>query len=174
MFSLFLHKTKYNREYIKVKKKVGLNMTKLQLQIVNRAGEQKFAKIESDTKEVPLIAEGAGFVDLAARHFAYEDGDQIRLTVDEAHQYLVVKFDETLDASLVYVPNHEWFYTVTMSDNAIESRADGRFMNERHYLSARLATTEEIQSYRNWALNPHDAKGLHRSVSACSCQCRNP
>lgn len=136
-------------------------MTKLQLQIVNQAGEQKVAKIESDTKEVLMLATGEDFVDLAARHFTYEDGDQIRLTLDQPKQYLVVKFDETLDASLVYVPNQEWIYPISMSDNAIESRADGRFMSERHYLSARVATKEEIQSYRNWALNPHDGKEFH-------------
>ena len=41
------------------------------------------------------------------------------------------------------------------NENVIEARAY-RFETKKPYISVRIATKEEIKSYRNWALNPHD------------------
>ena len=42
------------------------------------------------------------------------------------------------------------------NENVIEARAAYRFETKKPYISVRIATKEEIKSYRNWALNPHD------------------
>lgn len=109
-------------------------------------------------KQLPMTVTGEDFVHLATQDLRYEDGDQIRITLDQAGTYLVAKLDETLDSTIVYVKGTEWTYQINMTENAYEARPDKRFESKRHYLAVRVATTEEINSYRNWALNPHDQK----------------
>lgn len=133
-------------------------MIKILLEIINAAGQVKEGKNDYEEITRLMTATGEDFVDLATQDLAYEEGDQIRVTVSEANCYLVAKLDETLDSTIVYLPEKVWTYHVSQTANAIDSRPDKRFLSKRHYLSVRVATADEIASYRNWALNPHDQK----------------
>lgn len=133
-------------------------MTKILLEIRDSKGAVKNGKNDYEEITRPLTAVGEDFVDLATQDLTFEEGDQIRVTVDAADCYLVAKLDETLDTSVIFLPEKVWTYTVSMTANAIDARPDKRFMSKRHYLSVRTATNEEVAAYRNWALNPHDQK----------------
>ncbi len=131
---------------------------KLSLAILDKTGAVKLGLNDYEEEKRPLSATGEDFVDLATQALQYEDGDVIHVEVAEPGTFLVAKLDETLDSSLVYLKDNTWDYQITMTENAYEARPDKRFASKRHYLSVRLATAEEITSYRNWALNPHDQK----------------
>jgi len=131
---------------------------KLSLSILDNQQQVKLGRNDYEEEDKPMQASGQDFVDLATQDLAYEDGDSIKVEVEEPNVYLVAKLDETLDSSLVYVKGKIWEYKIAMTENAYEARPDKRFASKRHYLSVRVATPEEIKSYRNWALNPHDQK----------------
>lgn len=133
-------------------------MTKILLEIIDIAGQVKKGKNDYEEIQRPMTASGEDFVDLATQDLIYEEGDQIRVTVSETNCYLVAKLDETLDSTIVYLPENVWTYSISQTANAIDARPDKRFLSKRHYLSARVATAEEVASYRDWALNPHDQK----------------
>lgn len=133
-------------------------MTKILLEILDKEGVVKAGKNDYEGITRLMTAVGEDFVDLATQDLAFEEGDQIRVTVDEANCYLTAKLDETLDTTLIFLPEKVWTYTISMTANAIDARPDKRFMSKRHYLSVRTATAEEVSTYRNWALNPHDQK----------------
>lgn len=136
-------------------------MTKIKLSILDKNLNIRQGKNHSDESALPMTASGEGRVYLATQGFSYEDGDIIKVEVEEPSTYLVAKLDETIDSTLVFIKDKEWEYRISMTDNAKEARPDQRFMNTRHYLCLRTATAEEIASYRNLALNPHDQKEFH-------------
>ena len=90
--------------------------------------------------------------------FAYEEGDKIILTLEEKNQYIVVQLDEALAPTFLYVRGNKWVYEVPIDKKSREAYSPKVFSGNSHYLKARLATEEEINQYRNLALNPHDQK----------------
>lgn len=133
-------------------------MTEISLAIVSAEGVVKNGKNDYEEELRPMQAEGTDLVYLATQQLVYDEGDTIEVILDRPNVYLVVKLDETLDSSFIFVKDKQWRYPVSLSENAEEARPENRFMSRRHYLSVRTATPEEIAVYRNLALNPHDQK----------------
>ena len=133
-------------------------MTKLTIAIQNKAGELRTAARGEERKEMPLTDSAENLVHLAMRNFKYQEGDQIVVQADQPETYLMVKLDETLATSLIYLSGNSWSYPISFLPNVLAARPKERFAGESHYLSARVATAEEITMYQNLALNPHDQK----------------
>lgn len=131
-------------------------MTCISLSILNQEQEVRKAKIDDSDSLKELTITGKDFVCLAARDCQLQDGDVIQVCLDTPNTYLMVKLDATLDSSLIYVPEQKWTFPIIKNENAIEARAAYRLETKKPYISVRIATKEEIKSYRNWALNPHD------------------
>lgn len=131
-------------------------MVNISIAIVNQEGKVKRGKFAYDKDVGPLIAEAQGFANLAMQDFKYEDGDQIKITLNQEETFLMVKLDATLDTTLIYVKGKEWCYTVNRNENTQKATPEYRFAGTSHYLSVREATSDEICAYRNIALNPHD------------------
>ncbi|MBW4803743.1 DUF7402 domain-containing protein [Loigolactobacillus coryniformis] len=133
-------------------------MKMLKIQILDQAGQVRQGKNDYEEFQRPLEHSGVDFCYLATQDLQYLDQDVIRVTTDRPNQYLLVKLDETMDTSLIYVPGKQWEYHIDLSQNAVDARPDKAFTSKRHYLSVRRATMAERNAYRNLALNPHDQK----------------
>lgn len=128
----------------------------LQLTILNAQGAIRQGKNDYDDAPKDLHNTGSDSVFLATQALTYADGDIIRLQVDCVPGYYVVQFDETLAPTLIYLTTPTWDYPIDLSQNAQDARPEAAFKTQRHYLSARRAWPEETDTYRDWALNPHD------------------
>ncbi|WP_430611055.1 hypothetical protein [Enterococcus sp. DIV0876] len=133
-------------------------MTIITMAIRDRNGKIKEGKFSHDMDRQKITASGEDFVQLALQDYHYEDSDEIRVTLDQAGIFLMVKLDETLDSTMIYVKGREWRYVVKRTQNAMEAAPKFRFAGNCHYLQVRIATSAEIHAYRNIALNPHDQK----------------
>jgi len=102
----------------------------------------------------PMHVSGAESVYLAAMNCAYADGDSIRITNNSKQRHVVVKLDETLSSSLIYMQNNTWIYPVPMQSRC--AMPENAFLGKARYLSVRLAYDFEITQYRNLTLNAHD------------------
>ncbi|MHC5249685.1 hypothetical protein [Enterococcus sp. LJL90] len=143
-------------------------MTQISLSIHQKDGSLKQGRLDPTRDFTDLLVSNQDFVYLASSDFIYHDGDYLEVTVDQANTFLVIKFDETLESSLVFVKDKKIVYPIHLTENAIESRSEARFLNKRHYLSVRKATPAEIASYRNWALNTHDQHQFNGSFPHAS------
>ncbi|WP_462409452.1 hypothetical protein [Neobacillus sp. Marseille-QA0830] len=130
----------------------------IRLSILGKDGNVKNGKNDYEENVLPMIKESDDYCWLATQDLTYVEGDTIRVETDVLDAYLVVKLDETLDSTILFVPNYSFDYVIEMNETALEARSDQAFKGKRHYLQARFATKEEISSYRNWALNPHNQK----------------
>lgn len=128
----------------------------LQLTILNAQGAIRQGKNDYDDAPKDLHNTGSDSVFLATQALTYANGDIIRLQVDRVPGYYVVQFDETLAPTLIYLTTPTWDYPIDLSQNAQDARPEAAFKTQRHYLSARRAWPEETDTYRDWALNPHD------------------
>lgn len=130
----------------------------LKIQILDQTGQVKQGKNDYEEFRRPLESQGRNFCYLATQDLQYQDQDVIRVTTDQPNQYLMVRLDETLDTTLIYLPGKQWEYRIDLSQNAFDARPDKAFSSKRHYLGVRVATAAERKAYRNLALNPHDQK----------------
>lgn len=88
----------------------------------------------------------------------YEPGDQIVCTFPKTNAFYVVRIDDTMDESFVYVTKEEVLYDVPFEEKKT-SYNQKSFSGERHYLSLRPAKIWEINSYKNLAKNVMDQHG---------------
>ncbi|WP_312093128.1 hypothetical protein [Niallia sp.] len=130
----------------------------LKLSIRDKFGNIKKGKNDYEEEEHSLESVGENLCYIASQNFVYEEGDEIEVFVEQKNQFLMVKLDESMDSTIVFIPNHIWTYKIKMEQTSWEAIPDNRFTNKRHYLCVRYATNEEINRYQNWALNPHDQK----------------
>lgn len=130
----------------------------IELTIVNKDHEVKQGKNDYEDGLRPCTVRDETFCILATQDLAYEEGDTVQIKVTENNQYLMVKLDETLNESLVFIPNKEWTYHIICDELQREALPDCRFASKRHVLSARQAEMEEIENYQNLSFNPHDQK----------------
>lgn len=130
----------------------------MKLEILDKFGKVRNGKNNYEDYTQPLKSQGTDFCYIATQNFQFNDHDVIKVTTDFPDQYLVVKLDETIDSSLVYIPNKQWIYEVDLSDNALEIHPNTAFLSKQHYIYIRTATETEKNMYRNLALNPHDQK----------------
>ena len=133
---------------------------KLKLELFDKDKNVKLGKNDYEDFQRQLVAEGEDYVQIATQEMRFSEGDTIKLTVQHPNQFLVVKLDETLDPTLIYLTGKEWVYRVPLSSGDLPSASDLSFKGKSHYLSARLAKDHEIKAYKNLALNPHDQKEI--------------
>ncbi|UPO90128.1 discoidin domain-containing protein [Niallia sp. Man26] len=95
---------------------------------------------------------------LAFKEYAYESGDYIELVVEKVPQFLWIQVDEALAPSLIYLTEKTWKYKVITEPTLKRAFSPKIFSGERHYITVKKATKQDINTYRNLALNPHDQK----------------
>lgn len=120
-------------------------MSELSLKIINENGNILAESKSSD--EVVLVYKDE-----------YKLGDKVVLTSSEKDIFLVVQVDDALGLAFVYITKNEIVYTIPFDEKKI-SYSPKTFRGNIHLLTARIATKEEIASYKNLALNVMDQHG---------------
>ncbi|WP_071130305.1 hypothetical protein [Enterococcus timonensis] len=133
-------------------------MTKIKISILNQDSQVKQGKNDYEEFSREMSSEMDNQCYLSTQDLSLEDGDQIIVELDEKNQFLVVKLDETLDSTMIFVPEKRFTYHVQLSENARNAQSDLKFTGKRHYFSARLAYDFEISNYQNLSQNTHDQK----------------
>lgn len=87
----------------------------------------------------------------------YQSGDVVELTVPQAGHY-VICLEDTLGEELVYLKQLVFRWGIPFDEGRI-SYNPRAFVGQRHYLSVRSATKEEIALPRNLAKNVYDCHG---------------
>jgi hypothetical protein len=88
----------------------------------------------------------------------YEAGDAIVLTTERTDAHYIVRIDDCLDESLVYLTKPEIIYTIPFGEKKVSYNPKA-FTGERHYLTIRTAAEHEVGAYRNLAKNVMDQHG---------------
>ncbi len=130
-------------------------MRELGIRIIDKDGKVKLEKI--DTEEVRLV-----FNEI------YEEGDKVVFTTSEKNTYLYAQVDDAMGEAFVYVTDNEIVYEIPFGEKRI-SYSPKVFHGDTHLLSLRFAKKEEIESYKNLALNVIDKqeiKGVYPHASA--------
>lgn len=86
---------------------------------------------------------------------AYAPGDRIVLETDGTAAHVWVRLDDALACPLLWLPEGRFDFSPPFGD-AAKAFAPFAFAGDRHFLSARPATSDEIVTRRNLALNPFD------------------
>jgi hypothetical protein len=120
-------------------------MTGLELKVVNKNGDI----IDSSN--------GINEVHLVIKKF-YEEGDKVILESDCINTYMYVQIDDALGPAFVYITKNSIEYEIPFHEKRV-SYSPKVFYGDIHYLYARVATKEEIQSYKNLSLNVMDRHG---------------
>ncbi|MFA9464568.1 MAG: carbohydrate-binding protein [Velocimicrobium sp.] len=116
----------------------------LSLKVLNKEGNTQFVKATED--EVVLVVTSQ-----------YQEGDEIVLETSHKNSYMVVQMDDAMDAAFVYVTG-DVHYKIPFGEKRI-CYSPKAFCGTRHYIYARLAREDEINSYRNLAKNVFDQHG---------------
>lgn len=103
----------------------------------------------------------------------YQEGDKILLEVGKQTGYYIVRLDETMPETLIYVKENEngnglMMFNVPTGDQLI-SYSPKSFSGKVHVISARKAREEELAVRKNLAFNPydgHESKGFYPHSSA--------
>lgn len=120
-------------------------MAVLELKIINKNGD------------TICSSNGIGEVHLVVKKL-YEEGDKIVLESDCKNTYMYVQVDDALGAALVYITKNCIEYEIPFKEKRV-SYSPKVFYGECHYLYARVATIEEVHSYKNLSLNVMDRHG---------------
>lgn len=115
----------------------------IQLKIVGADGLVR-AEVREET-EVQLVYSAA-----------YAPGDRIVLETDGTAAHIWVRLDDTLACPLLWLPEGRFDFSLPFG-NAAKAFAPFAFAGQRHFLSARLATSDELATRRDLALNPFDS-----------------
>ena len=95
---------------------------------------------------------------LAFKEYIYQSGDYIELTLEKVPMFVWVQVDEALAPSLIYLTDKTWKYEVVVDKTLKRAFSPKLFSGERHYIMAKMASLQDIKTYRNLAINPHDQK----------------
>lgn len=117
-------------------------MTTLTLKVLDKAGETICASQGEDYVSLVYCAE-------------YREGDRIALEASESNVFVRLQFDDAMGEELCYVTD-KVSYAIPFGEKKI-SYSPKAFYGNRHYLYARIATKEEVGSYRNLACNVYDS-----------------
>lgn len=88
----------------------------------------------------------------------YQEGDRIALETSEENLYVMIQIDDAMLPSFVYLTKQGVEFIIPFGEKRI-CYAPKVFSGNKHLITARIATKEEISSYRNLALNPMDQHG---------------
>lgn len=78
-------------------------MTNITISVLNSKEKLKVAKRANEGILTPLSETALGFVHLSAWDMNYNEGDKIIIETDTPGSYLMVKLDETLEESFIYL-----------------------------------------------------------------------
>lgn len=117
-------------------------MTNLSLEIQSATG--KVLASHNDTNQVHLVYTQA-----------YQFEDIIVLKCSKPNTYLMIQLEDSMGEAFIYMTGEEYQYSIPFAEKR-SSYSPKSFTGKMHLLTARLATTEEIQAYRNVAYNPYD------------------
>lgn len=121
------------------------NMAEISIKIINEIGE--IVAQNTDFEEVNLVYQKE-----------YQAGDKIIITTSEINKHYFIQVDDALGGALVYIKKNELTYAIPFAEKRL-SYSPKIFTGNIHLLSVRLSTKEEIQTYRNLAVNVMDAHG---------------
>ncbi len=121
-------------------------MVKLTLKILDNEGNVKAEISEYD--EVRLVFKEE-----------YKNGDKIQIETSETGVYLVAEIDDAMGESFVYVTENKITYEIPFEEKRV-SYSPKVFYGEKHLLSVRVARKDEIECYKNLALNKMDQQGI--------------
>jgi len=130
----------------------------IKIEILDKNRIVRTGRNEYDENPLEMTATGQERVYLATQDLTYALGDFIRVTTDAPGKHLMVKLNEALDTTLIYLSDTVWEYIIPLAEGDAASLCDGAFASKAHYISARYAKDYEIKQYRNLALNPHDQR----------------
>lgn len=85
----------------------------------------------------------------------YEPGDAIVLRSTEVPVNLVIQLEDSMPPAFVYLSEEAFRFVVPHGEKRA-SYSPKSFVGEMHVITARVAFPEEIQAYKNLALNPYD------------------
>lgn len=104
-----------------------------------------------------VLAQGSGESEVRlAVSRVYEHGDRVEIESDCRH--LWVQMDMTVGAGEVYLPEGKMTWTIPSGEHRL-AYCPVAFQGERHMMTARTMTAEEVQQRRNIACNPSDLRG---------------
>lgn len=118
----------------------------LGIKIIDKDGNIKLEKL--DNEEVRLIFKEP-----------YEEGDKIIFTTSEKNTYLYAQVDDAMGEAFIYVTENEIVYEIPFGEKRV-SYSPKVFYGDTHLLLLRVAKKEEVQSYKNLALNCIDQQGI--------------
>ena len=110
-------------------------------------------KVLDRNENTVCVKSGEDFVDLVCAR-TYEEGDKIVLESSEKNIHLHWQVDDALGSSFVYITDNVT-YDIPFGEKRI-SYSPKVFMGDKHYLFAQIARKDEVEAYRNLALNPAD------------------
>ena len=116
-----------------------------------------YLKIKNNSGEVLANAVGTGYVNLVYRK-EYAEGDTIVFGTDEVNKFYVIQLEDALGSNFVYITKNEFEFKVPFGDRKT-GYSPKAFGGSMHYLTVRLATAEEIGTYKNLAYNVYDEHG---------------
>ena len=120
-------------------------MAELKITVKNQQGEMKCQVV--DQEQALMVYEGL-----------YEEGDTITFETSETDTYYVIRVDDAMDESYVYLTSKEVVYTIPFEEKKISYNPKS-FTGERHYVTMRKAESFENEVYRNLAKNVMDQHG---------------
>lgn len=111
--------------------------------------------LDKDGKTV-CVSRGEDYVGLV--HSAeYKEGDRIILETSEKNIHILLQVDDAMGAAFCYITDNV-SYEIPFGEKRI-CYSPKVFYGDKHYLYARTAEAEEIDAYRNLALNVCDQHG---------------
>jgi hypothetical protein len=119
----------------------------LTLKISDASGQLLF---EKKGRHIDVVYEGV-----------LDAGHLIRVSIENG-DFIALKLDETLEESIVFVPNRSFDFTVPDRSVRAACYAPGAFEGSSHRIIAREVEDDEIYSYRQISLNSHDRHGSVR------------
>ncbi len=120
-------------------------MANVSITVKIQAGEIK-ASVREENQAILVIEE------------EYQEGDSIVFGTDQPEAYYVVRVDDCMDESFVYITKPEVVYDIPFAEKKISYNPKA-FTGERHYLTIRKAHDYETEVYRNLAGNVMDQHG---------------
>lgn len=122
-------------------------MAKLTITVKSKNGEVKASAAGEDQAVLVYVGE-------------YELGDTITYNTDVMNRHYVVRVDDGMDESFVYLTGPEVVYEIPFDEKKI-SYSPKSFTGEHHYMTMRMAEDYEVSGYKNLAKNVMDQHGDH-------------
>lgn len=108
--------------------------------------------LDKDSNTI-CVSSGEDFVDLVCTR-TYEEGDRIVLETSEKNIHVNWQVDDALGSAFVYITDNVSYY-IPFGEKRI-SYSPKVFAGSRHYIYVEKAREDEVDAYRNLALNPAD------------------